>query len=63
MFWIPQYLSRERGMSLAEIGALMWIPFVALEVANIGAGQVSDTLVARGWPAACMSAAITTRPR
>lgn len=50
MFWIPQYLSRERGMSLAEIGALMWIPFVALEVANIGAGHVSDRLVARGWP-------------
>ncbi len=50
MFWIPQYLARERGMSLAQIGALMWIPFVALEVANIGAGQVSDTLVARGWP-------------
>jgi ACS family hexuronate transporter-like MFS transporter len=49
MFWIPQYLSRERGMSLAQIGALMWIPFVFLEVANIGAGQLSDSLVARGW--------------
>ena len=49
MFWIPQYLSRERGMSLTQIGALMWIPFVALEVANIGAGQLSDTLVNRGW--------------
>jgi len=49
MFWIPQYLSRERGMSLPQIGALMWIPFVALEVANIGAGQLSDTLVNRGW--------------
>lgn len=49
MFWIPQYLSRERGMSLTQIGALMWIPFVALEVANIGAGQLSDTLANRGW--------------
>jgi ACS family hexuronate transporter-like MFS transporter len=49
MFWITQYLSRERGMSLTQIGALMWIPFVALEVANIGAGQLSDTLVNRGW--------------
>lgn len=49
MFWIPQYLSRERGMSLTQIGALIWIPFVALEIANIGAGQLSDTLVARGW--------------
>lgn len=50
MFWIPQYLSKERGMSLAAIGALIWIPFVALEIANIGAGQVSDMCVARGWP-------------
>jgi ACS family hexuronate transporter-like MFS transporter len=50
MFWIPQYLSRERGMSLPEIGALIWIPFVFLEIANIGAGQVSDLCVARGWP-------------
>lgn len=49
MFWIPQYLSRERGMSLAAIGALIWIPFVALEIANIGAGQASDMCVARGW--------------
>ncbi len=50
MFWIPQYLSRERGMSLAEIGALIWIPFVALEIANLASGQVSDMCVARGWP-------------
>jgi ACS family hexuronate transporter-like MFS transporter len=49
MFWIPQYLSRERGMSLAAIGALIWIPFVALEIANLGAGQASDMCVARGW--------------
>ena len=35
MFWIPQYLSRERGLSLAEIGALTWIPFFALGVTNI----------------------------
>jgi ACS family hexuronate transporter-like MFS transporter len=50
MFWIPQYLSKERGMSLTAIGALIWIPFVALEIANIGAGQASDMIVARGWP-------------
>ncbi|MBI5689774.1 MAG: MFS transporter [Verrucomicrobia bacterium] len=50
MFWIPQYLSKERGMSLAAIGALTWIPFVFLEVANIGAGHVSDRIIARGVP-------------
>lgn len=50
MFWIPQYLSKARGMSVATIGALIWIPFVALEIANIGAGHVSDLVAARGGP-------------
>jgi MFS transporter, ACS family, hexuronate transporter len=49
MFWIPQYLSRERGLSLAEIGNLTWIPFFALGVTNIAAGRVSDMLVKRGF--------------
>ena len=49
MFWIPQYLSRERGMSLAAIGGWLWIPFVALQISNVGAGWLSDRLVAGGW--------------
>jgi ACS family hexuronate transporter-like MFS transporter len=49
MFWIPQYLSRERGMSLNEIGSLTWIPFFALGITNIAAGRLSDALVSRGW--------------
>lgn len=51
MFWIPQYFSRERGLSLAQIGALTWIPFLALGLTNIAAGRLSDLLVQRGWPA------------
>jgi ACS family hexuronate transporter-like MFS transporter len=49
LFWIPQYLSQERGLSLAAIGSLTWIPFFALGVANIAAGRLSDVLVVRGW--------------
>lgn len=49
MFWIPQYLSRERHLSLSEIGALTWIPFFALGVSNIVSGRASDILVSRGW--------------
>ncbi len=48
MFWIPQYLSRERGLSLAEIGNLTWIPFFVLGASNIAAGQISDRLVRQG---------------
>jgi len=49
MFWIPQYLAREHGLSIAEIGSLTWIPFLVLGLTNIGAGRASDMLVARGW--------------
>ena len=49
MFWIPQYLSKERGMPLSAIGSLTWIPFFALGITNIAAGSLSDGLVARGW--------------
>jgi ACS family hexuronate transporter-like MFS transporter len=49
MFWIPQYFSKERGMSLAQIGALFWIPYLVLGLVKIDAGRVSDLLVARGW--------------
>jgi ACS family hexuronate transporter-like MFS transporter len=49
MFWIPQYLSRERGFSLDDIGNYVWIPFLALGISNLAAGQVSDLLVRRGW--------------
>lgn len=49
MFWIPQYLSRERHFSLEEIGAYYWIPFLVLGISNIGGGRLSDALVRRGW--------------
>jgi len=50
MFWIPQYLAKERGLSIIEIGSLMWIPFLVLGLTNIAAGRVSDLLVAGGRP-------------
>ncbi len=51
MFWIPQYLSREREFSLEHIGKYYWIPFFALGVSNILSGRLGDTLLRLGWPA------------
>ena len=51
MFWIPKYLSQERGASQLEIGALSWIPFLALGISNVMGGWGSDALVRLGWPA------------
>jgi ACS family hexuronate transporter-like MFS transporter len=50
MFWIPQYLHRERGASLEEIGRVAWIPFFTLGVSSLLGGAASDALVRRGWP-------------
>ena len=49
MFWIPQYLSRERQMSVEQIGSKLWIPFLVLGVSQVLGGRASDTLVKRGW--------------
>ena len=48
-FWLPEYLSRERGLDLSEIAVMAWIPFVASAVGDIFGGGVVSWLVARGW--------------
>lgn len=49
MFWIPQYLNRERGASLEDIGRLTWIPFLTLGISSLLGGALSDKLVRSGW--------------
>ncbi|NDD62500.1 MAG: MFS transporter [Acidobacteria bacterium] len=47
-FWLPEYLKSSRGFTLAMIGALGWIPFLAADVGGPGGGALSDWLVRRG---------------
>ncbi|MDA0194402.1 MAG: MFS transporter [Bacteroidetes bacterium] len=44
MFWIPKYLNETHDMSIDTIGQVLWIPFLALGVANIIGGWFSDLL-------------------
>jgi MFS transporter, ACS family, hexuronate transporter len=48
MFWIPQFLSRERGLSVEAIGNLFWIPFFVLGISQIFGGKITDRLIANG---------------
>jgi ACS family hexuronate transporter-like MFS transporter len=48
MFWIPQFLSRERGLSVEAIGNRFWIPFLVLGVSQIFSGKITDHLIERG---------------
>ena len=49
LFWLPDYLQRERGMSLKEIGLYGWIPFLFADFGSMGGGALSDWLIRRGW--------------
>lgn len=48
-YWLPEYLKRERGMSLEMIGLFAWMPFFSGGIGNIGGGWLSGKLIARGW--------------
>ncbi|MEO6911991.1 MAG: MFS transporter [Edaphobacter sp.] len=52
IFWLPDYLSRVRHMSLSSIGATAWIPFVAAGIGNMVGGMLSGMFVRKGLPAA-----------
>ena len=51
VFWIPEFLTRERGLNLAAIGAVAWIPFLVADLSNFAGGYVSLRLQRAGWTA------------
>ena len=48
-FWIPEYLARERGLDLTQIGLMAWIPFVASGLGDLSGSGVTSWLITRGW--------------
>jgi ACS family hexuronate transporter-like MFS transporter len=44
-FWIPVYLTTERGVSLQGIAMLAWLPFVAADIGSIVGGFVSPIVM------------------
>ncbi len=50
-YWLPEYLKRERGFSLEQIGAWAGLPFFFGGLGNIAGGWLSSFLLRRGWAA------------
>jgi ACS family hexuronate transporter-like MFS transporter len=50
VFWLPEYLARERQFTLAMIGHSTWVPFFTAGLGSFAGGLASGRLVARGWP-------------
>ena len=51
VFWIPEFLTRERGLSMAGIAAVAWIPFLVADAANFTGGYLTLRLQRAGWSA------------
>lgn len=47
--WLPLYLKGFRGVSLMNIGFLLIIPFLTLDIGYMGGGWIASGLIKRGW--------------
>ena len=50
IFWLPEYLRKERGFDLAMVGKYAWIPFIFGDIGYITGGWLSGRLIRAGWP-------------
>jgi len=50
IFWLPEYLHRERGFDLAMIGRYAWAPFLFGDIGYVLGGWLSGRLMRAGWP-------------
>lgn len=49
IFWLPEYLRRERGFDLAMVGRYWWVPFIFGDIGYMLGGWLSGHLMRRGW--------------
>lgn len=50
IFWLPEYLRKERGFDLEMVGRYGWVPYIFGDVGYVFGGWVSGFLIRRGWP-------------
>lgn len=48
LLWLPKYLADQRGFSMADIGRLAWMPYLAADLGAITGGLLSGWLIRRG---------------
>jgi ACS family hexuronate transporter-like MFS transporter len=49
IFWLPEYLRRERGFDLAMVGKYAWVPFLFGDMGYLLGGWLSGRLLRAGW--------------
>jgi ACS family hexuronate transporter-like MFS transporter len=49
IFWLPEYLRKERGFDLAMVGKYAWVPFIFSDIGYVLGGWLSGRLMRAGW--------------
>jgi ACS family hexuronate transporter-like MFS transporter len=49
LFWIPDYLQREHGLRLTQIGLPILVIYVISDLGSVGGGWLSSSLIRRGF--------------
>jgi ACS family hexuronate transporter-like MFS transporter len=49
VLWLPEYLSKARGLSLKQIGLFAWVPYLAASAGSLFGGWLSGRLISSGW--------------
>ena len=47
LFWLPKYLTESRGLSMQEMGMVVWIPYLASDLGSVVGGWYSGRLISR----------------
>ena len=50
IFWLPEYLRKERGFDLSMVGKYAWVPFIFGDIGYMFGGWLSGRLMQAGWP-------------
>jgi ACS family hexuronate transporter-like MFS transporter len=49
LFWLPDFLNKQYGLSLKDFGPPLVVIYVIADVGSIGGGWLSSSLIKRGW--------------
>lgn len=49
LFWLPDFLHKQHGLSLKDFGLPLAIIYIIADVGSVGGGWLSSALIKRGW--------------
>ena len=49
LFWIPDFLNKQHGLSLKNFGLPLATIYIIADIGSIGGGYISSALIKRGW--------------